>query len=96
MIYRFSRDRAGHLANVLSDELQRQPSVRFLRDSDNVRQSILHALFEELRHDEERQAAVLQKIRELTDAPSAGTRDWDSLFRRLLDEEYERHGFDIA
>jgi hypothetical protein len=96
MIYRFSRERATHLANLLSDELQRQPSVRLLRDADNVRQSILHALFEELRHDEERQAAVLQKIRELPDAPPPGSKDWDALFRRLLDEEYERHGFDIA
>jgi hypothetical protein len=96
MIYRFSRERAAHLATLLTEEMQRQPLVRFVRDAENIRQSILHALFEEMRHDEERQAAVLQKMRDFSDTPAIGSKEWDALFRRLLDDEYERHGFDIA
>lgn len=89
-----SRERISQMARLLVEEMDRNRTVRLLKDREAVRQSIIHALVDELKQDEERHVHVLAKLNALPDIPPAGTKEWSALFRRLLDEEYERAGFD--
>lgn len=93
---RVTRERVTQLARVLLDELQRQSSVQLLRDRETVCQAIAHALFDELRRDDDRQIAVIAKIAALPDAPLPGSKNWGQMYRKMLDEEYEKEGFDIG
>lgn len=76
--------------------MDRNDAVRLLKDREVVRQSIIHALIEEMKQDEERHAHVRQRLLFSKPAPVPGTRDWEQAFRKLLDEEYEKQGFDTA
>lgn len=89
-----SRERIALLARQIVDELARDENTRLLRDRDTLRQSVIQALTEELRHDELRIAAVESRLATLTDAPRRGSREWQTLWQRLLDEEYERTQFE--
>ena len=91
-----SRERIAQIARLIVDEMSRSENVKLLKEREAVRQSVVHALVDELKQDEERQANVLQRLGALGDAPERGSREWDQLFRKLLDEEYERTGFDTA
>lgn len=90
---KMSRERVHHLARVLVDSMDRSAAVRLLKDREVVRQSVIHALLEEIKQDEERHAHVRQRL--LANSSAApGSPEWDGAFRRLLDEEYDRQGFD--
>ncbi len=85
-----SRDRVQRLARELLDALLRGRSVTLLKDREVVRQAISHAHGDELKREEEREEIVRKKIATLRNAPPAGSRDWDVLFRRMMEEEYVR------
>ena len=89
-----SRDRIANIARLLLEEMQRHESVRLLKDREAVRQAIIHALTDELKQDEERHTHVSAKLAALPDAPAAGSKEWDEVFRKMMDEEYDRAGFD--
>lgn len=89
---KLSRERIGHLARLLVDELARQKTIRLLKDREAIRQSIAHALTDEVRQDEERHARVHSRL--LAGTLKEGSKAWDDEFRRLLDEEYDKEGFD--
>jgi hypothetical protein len=91
---KMSRERVQHLARLLVDLMDRSSSVRLLKDRELVRQSVIHALLEEIKQDEERHAHVRQKLLATLSAPAPGSREWDQAFRKLLDEEYDKQGFD--
>lgn len=90
-----SKERVSSIARLLVDALERVESVHLIKDREAVRQSIVHSLIDELRHDEERQAAVLQRLGNNPELVP-GSKDWENAVRRLLEEEYERVGFDGA
>jgi hypothetical protein len=91
-----SRERIAHMARLLLDEMDRSGAVRLLKDREAVRQSIAHALSDEIKQDEERYTNVLSRLASMGDAPEAGSREWESAVKRLMEEEYERAGFDSA
>lgn len=93
---RASRERIALLARQVVDELARSPEANLLRDRESLRQSVIQVLQEELRHDEDRCAAVMTRITEMEGAPKRGSREWSSLWQKLLDEEYERTRFEGA
>jgi hypothetical protein len=89
-----SRERVNQLARELLDALMRTKNVTLLKDREVVRQSIAHALAEELRREEEREETVRRRLATMRDKPREGTREWEQLFRRLIEEEYLREGLD--
>lgn len=91
-----SRERIVQIARLLVEEMDRSDSVRLLKDREAIRQATVHALTDELKQDEERHNHVVARIASLEEAPSPGTKEWTALFRKYLDEEYERAGFDSA
>jgi hypothetical protein len=93
-MHKISRERVNQLARELLDAMMRTQSVTLLKDREVVRQSITHALADELKREEEREENVRRRIAEFKRPPAAGSREWDALFRKFLEEEYLREGLD--
>jgi hypothetical protein len=89
---KFSRERASHLARLLLDEMTRTRVITLLKDREAVRQAVAHAIADELKHEEDREERVLQKIASMRKAPAPKTRDFEALYRTMMEEEYLREG----
>lgn len=92
MMLRLSRERVNQLARELLDALTRAQAVSLLKDREVVRQSIAHALADELKREEEREEKVRKRIAAIRPAPSPA--DYDELFRTFLEEEHLRDGLE--
>jgi hypothetical protein len=91
---RLSRERIVQLSRDLLDALVRDNTVVLLKDRDAVRQAIAAALAEEFKREEEREQLVRRRIATTPGAPSDGSREYDALYRKLLEEEYVRESLD--
>ena len=92
---RMTRERVTQLARELLDRLTRTHSVTLIKDREVVRQSIAHALADEFKREEEREESVRKKIAAIrSKRPAQGTREYETLFRTLMEEEYLREGLD--
>jgi hypothetical protein len=89
-----SRERVNQLARDLLDAMTRTHSVILLKERDVVRQSIAHALADEFKREEEREDNVLRRLSAMRKGPAAGSREWEQLFRKFMEEEYLREGLD--
>jgi hypothetical protein len=87
-----SRERTNRLARELLENLLRGRSVTLLKDRDVVRQSIMQALSDEFKREEEREETVRRRMAAVRKGPSPGSREWEQLFRKLMEEEYVREG----
>jgi hypothetical protein len=91
---KISRERVVQLARDLLDAMVRMKSVTLLKDRDVVRQSIAHALADEFKREEEREENVRRRISAMRKPPSRTSREYEDLFRSLMEEEYLREGLD--
>jgi len=93
-MHRISRERVNQLARELLESMTRTKSVALLKDREVVRQSIAHALADELKREEEREENVRRRIAGMRKGPKPGSRDYEELFRKYMEEEYLREGLD--
>jgi len=93
-MHKISRERVTQLARELLEAMTRTKSVMLLKDREVVRQSIAHALADELKREEEREDNVRRRLASMKKGPLPGTREYETLFRKLMEEEYLREGLD--
>lgn len=93
-MHKISRERVNQLARELLEAMTRTKAVSLLKDREMVRQSIAHALADELKREEEREENVRRRIATMKKGPLAGSRDYEQLFRKYMEEEYVREGLD--
>lgn len=93
-MHKLSRERVNQLARDLLEAMTSTRAVTLLKERDVVRQSIAHALADELKREEEREENVRRRIALMKKPPTAGSRDYEQLFRQLMEEEYLREGLD--
>ncbi|HKO00872.1 MAG TPA: DUF507 family protein [Thermoanaerobaculia bacterium] len=93
-MHKLSRERVNQLARDLLESMTRSKAVVLLKDREVVRQSIAHALADELKREEEREENVRRKLATMKKPPVVGSREWEFLFRKLMEEEYVREGLD--
>ena len=91
---KISRERVVQLARDLLDAMVRMKSVTLLKDREVVRQSIAHALADELKREEEREENVRRRIATMKKPPTSRSREYEMLFVQLMEEEYLREGLD--
>lgn len=89
-----SRERVNRLARELLEAMLRGRTVTLLKERDVVLQAVAHALADELKREEEREDTVLHRLAAMKKRPSPGSREWEDLFRRLMEEEYVREGLE--
>ena len=93
-MHKISRERVNQLARELLDAMTKTKSVILLKDREVVRQSIAHALADELKREEEREEHVRRRIAAMKKGPQHGSREYEHLFRKMMEEEYLREGLD--
>jgi len=93
-MHKISRERVTQLARDLLDAMTRTKSVALLKDREVVRQSIAHALADELKREEEREENVRRRLAAIKKGPPPGSREYEQLFRKFMEEEYVREGLD--
>jgi hypothetical protein len=93
-MHKMSRERVNQLARDLLEAMTRSKAVVLLKDREVVRQSIAHALADELKREEEREENVRRKLATMKRPPAPKSREWELLFRKLMEEEYVREGLD--
>lgn len=91
---KISRERVVQLARDLLDAMVRTKSVTLVKDREVVRQSIAHALADEFKREEEREENVRRRIGTIRKPPARNSREYEELFRSLMEEEYLREGLD--
>ncbi len=89
-----SRERVNRLAHDLLESMLRGRTITLLKDRDVVLQAIAHALGDELKREEEREETVRQRLAAMKKGPPAGSREWEQLFRQMMEQEYVREGLD--
>ena len=93
-MHKISRERVNQLARELLDAMTKTKSVILLKDREVVRQSIAHALADELKREEEREENVRRRLATMKKGPGRGSREYEQLFRKMMEEEYLREGLD--
>ena len=93
-MHKLSRERVNQLARELLDAMTKTKSVILLNDRDVVRQSIAHAVADELKREEEREENVRRRLATVKKGPQPGSREYEHLYRKMLEEEYLREGLD--
>jgi hypothetical protein len=93
-MHKISRERVTQLARDLLEAMTRTRSVTLLKEREVVRQSIAHALADELKREEEREENVRRRIATMKKPPASRSRDYETLFVQLMEEEYLREGLD--
>lgn len=93
-MHKISRERVTQLARDLLEAMTRTRSVTLLKEREVVRQSIAHALADELKREEEREENVRRRIAAMKKPPASHSREYETLFAQLMEEEYLREGLD--
>jgi hypothetical protein len=93
-MHKISRERVTQLARDLLESMTRTRSVTLLKEREVVRQSIAHALADELKREEEREENVKRRIAAMKKPPALHSREYEMLFHQLMEEEYLREGLD--
>ena len=93
-MHKISRERVTQLARDLLEAMTRTRAVTLLKEREVVRQSIAHALADELKREEEREDNVRRRIGSMKKPPALRSREYEMLFVQLMEEEYLREGLD--
>jgi uncharacterized protein len=86
---RLSESRISHLAHLVVDGIKREDLADFPNEGRALAETkrVLHAFFEQDDHLDE---LVRQKIQSLSRHIPIGSREWDVLYRKYLEEEMRR------
>lgn len=88
---KFSDDRISHLAHLVHDGLYNDELVDY-PDDDKALREIKRTLIEYFKVEEEADRLAREKIESLKRGVAEGSREWEVLYRKYLEEELERRG----
>lgn len=89
---RLSEDRISHIAHLIFDGVWKDDLVDFT-DDDRALQEIKRVLAEFLKVEDDADTAARKKIRSLSRDVPEGSREWDILYKKYLDEELNKKRF---
>lgn len=87
---RLSDDRISHLSHLVLEGVTRSGLVEPLVPEEKVLREIKRTITAELQFEDEADAAARQMIGSLSRRVPEGSREWDVLYRKYLDEEIRR------
>ena len=88
---RFTDDKVIHLSHIVADRLYDDDLLDFV-DEDEGPKYVKRVFKDYFQKEDEAADRVRKKIQSLGNAPFEGSREWDVLYRKYLDEEIRRLG----
>ncbi len=87
---RLSEDRIYHISHLVQDMLLRNRSVDILQTEERVLREIKRTIADELKFEDEADEAARRTIQSLSRKVPEGSREWDVLYRKYVEEEINR------
>ncbi len=88
---RFSDDRLAHLAHLVRDALRKEKLVTIV-DEDKALREIRKSLIDYFKVEEVADETARAKIASLKRDVPEGSREWDILYRKYVEEELSKKG----
>ena len=88
---RLSREKVLHLSHLILGHLDRDDGVEYWDDPQEIRQTIVRIIMDEMRNDEAIDALVRRKLESQKKGIVEGSDEWDVLYRKYYEEEVARH-----
>jgi hypothetical protein len=87
---KLSRERVLNLSHLILAYLDRDDGVEYFDEPQEIRQTIVKIIMDEMRNDEVIDAVVRRKL-ETQKRIVEGSDEWDVLYRKYYEEEVARH-----
>jgi hypothetical protein len=88
---KLSRERVLHMSHLILGHLDRDDGVEYFDDPQEIRQTIVKIIMDEMKNDEAIDALVRKKLESQKRVIVEGSDEWDVLYRRYFEEETARH-----
>jgi hypothetical protein len=87
---KLSREKVLHISHLILGYLDREDAVEYFDEPQQIRQTIVKIIMDEMRNDELIDALVRRKL-ETQKRVIEGSDEWDVLYRKYYEEETARH-----
>jgi hypothetical protein len=88
---KLSREKVLHLSHLILGHLDRDDGVEYFDEPQEIRQTIVKIIMDEMRNDEAIDALVRRKLESQKKGIVEGSDEWDVLYRKYFEEEVARH-----
>ena len=88
---KLSREKVLHLSHLILGHLDRDDGVEYFDDPQEIRQTIVRIIMDEMRNDEAIDVLVRRKLESQKKGIVEGSDEWDVLYRKYYEEEVARH-----
>ena len=87
---RLSEDRISHISHLIQDMLLQNRNVDALQPEEKLLREIKRTITDEFKFEADADAAARRTIQSLSRRVPEGSREWDVLYRKYMDEELRR------
>ncbi len=87
---RLSEDRISHISHLVLDMLMQNRNVDAVQPEERILREIKRTITDELRFEDDADAAARRTIQSLSRRVPEGSREWDVLYRKYFEEEMNR------
>ena len=88
---KLSREKVLHLSHLILGHLDKDDGVEYFDEPQQIRQTIVKIIMDEMRNDEAIDAIVRRKLESQKRGIVEGSDEWDVLYRKYYEEEVARH-----
>ena len=88
---KLSREKVLHMSHLILGYLDRDDGVEYFDEPQEIRQTIVKIIMDEMRNDEAIDALVRRKLESQKRGIVEGSDEWDVLYRKYYEEEVAKH-----
>ncbi len=88
---KLSREKVLHLSHLILGHLDKDDGVEYFDEPQEIRQTIVKIIMDEMRNDEAIDALVRRKLESQKRGIVEGSDEWDVLYRKYYEDEVARH-----
>jgi hypothetical protein len=88
---KLSRERVLNISHLILGYLDRDDGVEYFDEPQEIRQTIVKIIMDEMRNDEAIDALVRRKLESQKRVIVEGSDEWDVLYRKYYEEEVAKH-----
>jgi hypothetical protein len=88
---KLSREKVLHISHLILGHLDKDDGVEYWDDPQEIRQTVVKIIMDEMRNDEAIDALVRRKLESQRKGIVEGSDEWDVLYRKYYEEEVARH-----
>jgi hypothetical protein len=88
---KLSREKVLHMSHLILGYLDRDDGVEYFDEPQEIRQTIVKIIMDEMRSDEAIDVLVRRKLESQKRGIVEGSDEWDVLYRKYYEEEVAKH-----